>query len=213
MIYISPSLLSFDFANIGKEAQELTANGADMLHCDVMDGVFVPNITFGIKFINDINKVCENVLDVHLMIINPEKYVELFISSGADIVTIHLEACGCVKETLQLIRNNGAKAGLSIKPNTPVEAIKPYLDLVDLILIMSVEPGFGGQGFIDGSLEKIKQARNLIGDRNILLEVDGGISQKNSAEVIKAGANCLVAGSAIFKSNDRAKSIIDLRKI
>lgn len=210
-ILISPSLLSFDFSKIGQEARDLEKCGADMLHCDVMDGVFVPNLTFGMKFVADINKVCDCPLDVHLMIVNPEKYTEQFIKAGADILTIHYEACKCAIETLQKIRGLGAKAGLSIKPKTPVNTLAPFLPYLDLILIMSVEPGFGGQGFIKGSLERIDEARELIGDRDIILQVDGGVTADNAKEVIKAGANCLVAGSAIYKAPDKRQAIACLR--
>lgn len=210
-ILISPSLLSFDFSKIGQEAENLEKCGADMLHCDVMDGVFVPNLTFGMKFVADVNKVCNCPLDVHLMIVNPEKYAEQFVKSGADILTFHYEACNCIVDTLKNIRRLGAKAGLSIKPKTPVEVLKQFLPYLDLILIMSVEPGFGGQGFIEGSLERIKQAKELIGDKDIILQVDGGVTLDNAREIIVAGANCLVAGSAIYKAKDRHQAILDLR--
>lgn len=211
-IIVSPSLLSFDFSKIGQESRDLEKSGADLLHCDVMDGVFVPNLTFGMKFVADINKVCDCPLDVHLMIMNPENYVEQFIKSGADILTIHYEACKSVRQTLEKIRGLGAKAGLSIKPKTPVETLIPFLPYVDLILIMSVEPGFGGQGFIEGSLERISQTRGLIGDRDIILQVDGGITLENAKDVIAAGANCLVAGSAVYKAPDKRQAILELKE-
>lgn len=210
-VLISPSLLSFDFSKIGQEAAELEKCGADLLHCDIMDGVFVPNLTFGMKFVADINKVCDCPLDVHLMIVNPEKYAEQFIKAGADILTFHYEACNCTIDTLKHIRSLGAKAGLSIKPKTPVEVLKQFLPYLDLILIMSVEPGFGGQGFIEGSLERINQAKQLIGDREIILQVDGGVTADNAKEIVAAGANCLVAGSAVYKAKDKRQAILDLR--
>ncbi|MDD3831623.1 MAG: ribulose-phosphate 3-epimerase [Clostridia bacterium] len=211
-VLISPSLLSFDFANVGQQAVQLIKDGADMLHLDVMDGVFVPNITFGAKFVADINKVTDATLDVHLMIVNPINYIDQFVKAGADIITIHYEATEQVRHTLSAIRQRGVKAGLSIKPSTPVSVIAQYIDIVDLVLIMSVEPGFGGQSFIVNSLQRIAQTKQLIGNRDIILQVDGGINRSNASSVISAGADCLVAGSAIYNEQDHPAVIRALRR-
>lgn len=210
-VMISPSILSANFAFMGENAAMLEKSGADMLHCDVMDGVFVPNLTFGMKMVSDVKPLVNIPLDVHLMIINPEKYIEKFVISGADIVTIHLEATENVENTLKNIRSLGAKAGLCIKPNTPVEKIQKYIEYVDLILVMSVEPGFGGQKFMNEALDKIAKAKQIIGNRNIILEVDGGINTENAAACIAAGANCLVAGNAIFAAKDKIGTIKKLK--
>ncbi|HRX13946.1 MAG TPA: ribulose-phosphate 3-epimerase [Eubacteriales bacterium] len=210
-VMISPSILSADFAFMGENAIMLKKNGADMIHCDVMDGVFVPNITFGMKMISDLKPMVNIPLDVHLMIVNPETYVEKFILAGADYLTVHLEATENPAKTLKQIRSLGAKAGICIKPMTPASELQEYIDLVDLILIMSVEPGFGGQKFMPIALEKIANVKKMIGERNIVLEVDGGINAENAAACVSAGANCLVAGNAIFKAEDKAATIRALK--
>lgn len=200
---LSPSILSADFARLGEEIREADEAGAQYIHIDVMDGLFVPSISFGMPVIKAIRPVTKKVFDVHLMIDRPERYIREFADCGADIITFHLEACDCIRETVEEIHSLGLKAGLSIKPNTPVDTLKPYLDILDMILIMSVEPGFGGQKYIDTSTEKIRQTRNLIDEsgRDIDLEVDGGIKQDNVGMVLEAGANVIVAGSSIFKNN------------
>ncbi|HPG92540.1 MAG TPA: ribulose-phosphate 3-epimerase [Clostridia bacterium] len=210
-VMISPSILSANFAFMGENAVMLEKSGADMLHCDVMDGVFVPNLTFGMKMVSDIKPLVNIPLDVHLMIVKPENYVEKFIKAGADYLTIHLEATENVENTLKLIRSFGAKSGLCIKPKTTVEEIEKYIELVDLILIMSVEPGFGGQKFMPEALNKIAKAKQIIGNRNIVLEVDGGINTENAAACISAGANCLVAGNAIFATKNKIETIKKLK--
>ncbi len=202
-VILSPSILSADFAVLGEQIQEADEAGAQYIHIDVMDGLFVPSISFGMPVIKSIRKLTQKVFDVHLMIERPERYIKEFVESGADIITFHLEACDCIQETIAQIHSFGVKAGLSIKPGTPVEALRPYLEDLDMILIMSVEPGFGGQKYIDSSTEKIRLTRQLIAEsgRNIDLQVDGGIKLDNVQMVIDAGANIIVAGSSIFKGN------------
>lgn len=209
---ISPSILSADFADMGNAVRRLEQCGADWVHCDVMDGVFVPNITFGQKMVSDISGLTDLVTDVHLMITEPIRYVEEFVRCGADIVTFHVEAQS-VAQTIAAIKKAGAKAGLALKPATPVDAVAPFIDGLDMILVMSVEPGFGGQSFMPCALDKIRLARKLAGTRNIRIQVDGGISEKNAASAVQAGADCLVAGSAVFKSHDMAQTIKKLRGV
>ena len=204
-VKIAPSILSADFARMGEEVQSLEACGADLVHCDVMDGVFVNNITFGMKMVEDLRKMTTLPLDCHLMIVHPEKYVERFVQAGADIVTVHWEACqDNLKETLLLIKNAGAKCGAVINPDTPVEKIKDVIPLCDMVLVMSVEPGFGGQRFIAESLDRIAALRKMAEELHpeLLIEVDGGISSANAAPLYAAGANVLVAGSSVFKAAD-----------
>ncbi len=181
---------------------------------DIMDGQFVPNITFGPNIVKTLRKITELPLDVHLMIENPDKYIPDFIEAGANIVTVHAEVCAHLNKTLNTIKSLGAKAGISINPATPLNSIEEVTDLIDLLLIMSVNPGFGGQKFIPSSINKIERARKLLDEAgsDAFLEVDGGISEKNAADVVRAGANVLVAGSAIFSSDDIAASVRDIRK-
>lgn len=214
-IKIAPSILSADFSKMGEEVKSLEGSGADLVHCDVMDGVFVNNITFGIKMVEDLRKITSLPLDCHLMIVEPQKYVERFVRAGADIVTVHAEACKeRLKDTLMLIKNAGAKCGAVINPDTPVSAIREVLPLSDMVLVMSVFPGFGGQKFIPEVLEKVREIRSLAEENgwNLDIEIDGGISSLNAAEVKAAGANVLVAGSAVFKAPDRRQAIEALRK-
>jgi len=203
MNILSPSMLSADFTILGKQLEEIKEGGAAYLHIDVMDGVFVPAISFGMCVMKSIRKASDLVFDVHLMITEPIRYVEEFKNIGADIITVHLEACEDVAATLKKIRDCGCKVGLSIKPKTPVESLKPYLDQVDMILMMSVEPGFGGQKYIEESTERIAQVRKMIDESGfaIDLEVDGGINSENVSVVLDAGANVIVAGSAVFGDN------------
>ena len=210
MIKISPSILSCDFAKLGQDVEKAEIGGAEYLHIDVMDGVFVPNISFGAPIQKAIRKQSNMVFDTHLMIIDPIRYIDDFAKAGSDIITIHLESCDNVSEVLDKIHSHGIKTGLSIKPATPVETIKPYMDKVDMLLIMSVEPGFGGQSFIPNSLNKIKKARELYPSLDI--EVDGGINADNINEVVKAGANIIVAGSAVFGKEDVKKAIAELKE-
>ncbi len=210
---VAPSILSGNFADLGRDVAEMEKIGADLIHVDVMDGIFVPNITFGFKMITDLRPLCKKTFDVHLMIDRPKRYVERFVEAGSDIVTIHLEAEEDILGTLALIKNKGSKCGLAINPDTPVSAVEPYAKELDLILIMSVFPGFGGQKFIDGSLDRIAEAAR-IRDRlapNALIEVDGGINEQNAALAAKSGADVLVAGKAIFGAPDRKKALDAIR--
>lgn len=213
-VKIAPSILSADFAKMGEEVRSLEESGADLIHCDVMDGVFVNNITFGIKMVEDIKKHTSLPLDCHLMIVHPEKYVERFVKAGADIVTVHYEACGeTLKDTLALIKKAGAKCGAVINPDTPVAKIADVIPLCDMVLVMSVFPGFGGQKFIPEALDKLKEVRAIADacGKEIDVQIDGGITADNVALVKQAGANVIVAGSAVFKANNRAEMIKTLK--
>ena len=213
-VQIAPSILSADFSKMGEEIISLEKSGADIVHCDVMDGVFVNNITFGIKMIEDVRKVTTLPLDCHLMIVNPEKYVERFAKVGADYITVHYEACkDNLKEVLLLIKSTGVKCGAVINPDTPVSAIQDVLPLCDMVLVMSVFPGFGGQKFIPECLDKLRELRTLIDGlgKDILLEVDGGVHAGNIEEIKAAGANVIVAGSAVFNAENRAEMIVKLK--
>ena len=213
MTKISPSLLSCDFTKIGEEIDSIREGGADMAHLDIMDGVFVPNISFGLPVVQAIRKYSDMFLDVHLMIINPEKYIERFIEAGADIVTFHIEATKCADTCIELIRSRGKTVGISIKPDTPIETVVPYLNKCDMILIMTVEPGFGGQSLIPECLEKVAKLKAEIQNLNLDVEiqVDGGIKPENAEAAKAAGANVLVAGSSVFKAPDRKAAIDALR--
>ncbi len=214
IVKIAPSILSADFSKMGEEVQSLEQNGADIVHCDVMDGVFVNNITFGIKMVEDIRKCTKLPLDCHLMIVNPEKYVERFAKAGADIITVHYEACqDNLKEVLQLIKSTGVKCGAVINPDTPVEKIADVIPLCDMVLVMSVFPGFGGQKFIPEALTKLREVKAIIDEsgKEIDLEIDGGVTSENVAEIKAAGANVIVAGSAVFKAADRKAMIASLK--
>ena len=213
-VKIAPSILSADFSKMGEEVRSLEENGADLIHCDVMDGVFVQNITFGIKMVEDLRKCTTLPLDCHLMIVHPEKYVERFAKAGADIITVHYEACkDNLKEVLALIKATGKKCGAVINPDTPVEAISDIVELCDMVLVMSVFPGFGGQKFIPSALDKLRQIRAIIdaSGKDVDLEIDGGVNVENVAEIKAAGANVIVAGSSVFKAADRKQAIETLK--
>ncbi len=213
-VKIAPSILSADFSKMGEEVASLERAGADVIHCDVMDGVFVNNITFGIKMVEDIRKCTSLPLDCHLMIVHPEKYVERFAKAGADIITVHYEACkDNLKEVLELIKSTGVKCGAVINPDTPVAKIAEVIPLCDMALIMSVFPGFGGQKFIPEALDKLREVKKIAEacGKEIDIEIDGGVTADNVEEVKSAGANVIVAGSAVFKAPDRKEMIAKLK--
>ena len=206
---IAPSLLSADFLNLGKDIEMVNRSEADWFHCDVMDGRFVPNISFGIPVVKAISQLAEKPLDVHLMIVEPEKYFEAFVKAGADIITFHYEACTHIHRAVQQLKALGVKAGVVLNPHTPVSVLEDILGDLDLVLLMSVNPGFGGQKFIERTYEKIRMLRKMINEQGLstVIEVDGGVNTGNAASLFEAGANILVAGNAVFKSEDPEETI------
>ncbi len=212
MRIVAPSILSADFGNLERDIKMIDRSAAEWVHIDVMDGVFVPNISFGFPILKYVRKATEKPLDVHLMIVEPERYVKRFAEAGANYVTFHHEACADPRAAIAEIKAAGAKAGVSIKPSTAAEEIFDYLGELDMVLVMSVEPGFGGQSFMPHSLDKVRALRKEIDEKcyNCLIEIDGGISAKNAREVFDAGVDVIVAGSSVFNAEDQEQAITDI---
>lgn len=215
MALIAPSLLSADFANLERDTKMINASKADWFHVDVMDGMFVPNISFGFPVIKAVKKHCTKPLDVHLMIVDPDRYITAFRDAGADVISVHLEACTHLHRTLQLIKSTGAKAGVAINPHTPVSLLRDVLHDIDLVCMMSVNPGFGGQKFIEHTYSKVSELREMIDEKNTgtLIEIDGGVDLKNAGKLIAAGADVLVAGNTVFSSENPTATILQLKQI
>ncbi|ATH91380.1 ribulose-phosphate 3-epimerase [Bacillus glycinifermentans] len=214
MVYVAPSILSADFARLGEEIKDVEQGGADYIHIDVMDGHFVPNLTIGPLVVEAVRPITKLPLDVHLMIEEPDRYIPAFAKAGADMISVHVEACPHLHRTIQLIKEQGVKAGVVLNPHTPVQQIEHVIKDLDLVLLMTVNPGFGGQSFISSVVSKIRQVKELA-DKNglsdLLIEVDGGVNKETAAQCTEAGANLLVAGSAIYNEKDRKKAIADIR--
>jgi len=211
--FVAPSLLAADFLNLQRDIELVNTSEADFLHLDIMDGQFVPNISFGLPIVSAVKKQARKPLDVHLMIIKPEQYLERFRDAGADLLTVHLETCPHLHRTIQEIKELGMKAGVALNPHTPVSLLEEIIPYINHVLIMSVNPGFGGQQFIESSYEKIRKMKTLIGmtGSQVLIEVDGGVEVHNAARLIKAGANILVTGTSVFHSGDPRQTIHELK--
>jgi ribulose-phosphate 3-epimerase len=214
-ILISPSVLSCDFANLQRDVELINSSEADWFHIDVMDGIFVPNISFGFPVLRAIQKHAKKTLDVHAMIAQPDLYIDEFYQAGADMLTVHFEACTHLHRTIQRIRSTGMKAGVALNPHTPIALLEHVIEDLDLVLVMSVNPGFGGQTFIPGTIEKVAQLRELIDTRGCRtkIEVDGGVNLETGALLVKAGADALVAGNFVFNSDDPKETIHQLKKL
>ena len=212
-VIIAPSILAADFGNLQRDCEMVNNSKADWFHLDIMDGVFVPNISYGMPIINKINEIATKTLDVHLMIVDPERYIETFKNVGADILTVHYEACTHLHKTIQSIKSNGMKAGVALNPHTSAHLLEDVLNDLDLILVMSVNPGFGGQSFIENTYEKVRTLKMLRekSGSNFIIEIDGGVNNTNAPKLIEAGADALVAGSFVFKSDNPTKTIEDLK--
>lgn len=210
---IAPSILAADFANLQRDIEMVNESQADWFHIDIMDGIFVPNISYGMPVLEAINRYAQKPLDVHLMIVDPDRYISTFKKLGSKILTVHFEACTHLHRTIQAIKQEGMKAGVAINPHTPVSVLEDIIQDIDLLLIMSVNPGFGGQSFIENTYKKVMQAKELINSFNsrALIEVDGGVSTKNAKKLIEAGADALVAGSFVFNSDNPKEAISSIK--
>ncbi len=212
---ISPSLLAADFMNLKADIDMVNNSDADWFHLDIMDGVFVPNISYGLPLVSQISKIAKKPLDVHLMIVNPDRYIEAFKKAGSDILTVHYEACTHLHRTVQNIHSHDMKAGVSLNPHTPISVLEDIIQDIDLVLLMSVNPGFGGQSFIENTYTKIEKLKALIAEKNadVIIEIDGGVNLETGKKLVEAGADALVAGSFVFNSENPTKTIADLKQL